>query len=133
MQGCWVGPSPVLYPAYPATFFLCEKEEARNGNHCPLNQIKANQNEPKQNQSYDHPKEEVKENGNVKNGSFLHRPSMKQFLCLGVSKPPLVSIVEIAQQFMATQIRSFETPIFIRGNPKEKRFSKKFQITSPGI
>jgi hypothetical protein len=45
--------------------------------HYLLNQLKANQNKPKQNQSCGHLKEKVKEDGYVKNGSFLHRPLIK--------------------------------------------------------
>jgi hypothetical protein len=45
--------------------------------HYILNQLKANQNKPKQNQSCGHLKEKVEEDGYVKNGSFLHRPLIK--------------------------------------------------------
>lgn len=96
------------------------RRKGEEGERYPLNQLKVNQNEPKQNQPCDHLKDEDKENGYVKNGSFRHCPSIKQFLCLWLSKPPFLSI----------QISSFETPILIRKDLKRKRFSKTFLIIS---
>jgi hypothetical protein len=56
-------------------------------NIIPLNQLEANQNEPKQNQSYDDPEDEVKEDGYVKNGSFSMLLQLSNF-CAQKSQNP---------------------------------------------